>query len=320
MRYLVTGGTGFLGSHIVQALIGDGHEVTVLGRSTPTVESDAARRVDGARMHPGDVRDAASVASAMHGIDVVMHFAGKGSPASSPDAFGDIIDTNVIGTQIVLRESIRAGVSRFVQASSASVYGDVATSSIGEETVPNPKSVYATSKLVAERLCAAAWQEDGLCTSNLRFFNVYGPGQDPDGRSDRVVPRFIRAILSGEPVTIYGGGHQVRDFIHVTDAAALAVRCSLRDDLPAALNVCSGVGVTIRQLLGWLEDAMAVPVPVNDLPARAGDIVVSTGDTALLERTVGPLPIRQMRQGIVDLLADELGAPVPSLDGSARMR
>jgi UDP-glucose 4-epimerase len=319
MRYLVTGGTGFLGSHIVQTLIAGAHDVTVLSRTVPATGSDAARRLQGARVHPGDIRDASSVASALRGIEVVMHFAGAGSPASPPEAFADIIDINVIGTEIVLHEAVRAGVLRFVQASSASVYGDVTTSPIGEETIPNPKSVYATSKLVAERICAAARQAHEIQATNLRFFNVYGPGQDPDGRSDRVVPRFIRAIRAGEPVTIFGGGNQVRDFIHVTDAAAVAMRCSLRNDLPAALNVCSGIGVTIHQLLGWLEDAMAVPVPVNDLPARTGDIVVSIGDTTLLESTIGPIPVRATQQGIAELLAEVLGTPVAQLFGSARI-
>ncbi|NCC36947.1 MAG: NAD-dependent epimerase/dehydratase family protein, partial [Chloroflexia bacterium] len=217
MQIFVTGGAGFIGSHLVKLLVAQGHTVHVFD----DLSSGRFERISGygeaVQFTRGDVRDAEAVAAAMQGAGIVFHLAALVSVVESVEHPPKAYATNVLGTVHVLEAARRLGVQRVVQASTCAVYGNTEQLPVSEQTPVQPLSPYASTKLAAEQAGQLYQQLYGLATVALRFFNVYGPGQDPASPYAAVVPRFIAALRAGEQPCIFGDGLQSRDFVFVGD-------------------------------------------------------------------------------------------------------
>jgi nucleoside-diphosphate-sugar epimerase len=292
-RYLVTGGAGFIGSHIVRALLEQGAFVRVLDNFSSGKRENLEGLADsknGSRFEvlEGDVRDASKVAEAVRGIEIVFHEAAFVSVPESMEKPQDCFDVNVTGTSILFEAARKAGVRRAVIASSAAVYGDSEALPLTEDAPLRPQSPYAVSKRVDEMYAALYTQSFGLEVAALRYFNVYGPRQRPDSMYAAAVPIFIRRLRDGKPVTIFGDGGQTRDLIFVGDV----VRANLiASEHPAAagqiFNICTGAETRILDLVNVLYELFPkTPPPVFDAP-RAGDIYKSLGSPAKAEKVIG---------------------------------
>ncbi len=207
--YLVTGGSGFIGSHLVESLLEAGHQVRVFDQCSP-----ANSNLD---FQQGDLRNPDQLAAAVNGIDTIVHLAAIASVAQSVEDPRTTLDVNVTGTADLIAAATAARVRRIVFASSAAVYGDPGTPVCTEDGPLRPVSPYAVSKLAGERLLQGAQQQGGPEGVSLRFFNVYGPGQDPSSPYSGVISRFVDTATRGERPVIFGDGQQTRDFIHVAD-------------------------------------------------------------------------------------------------------
>lgn len=291
-RYLVTGGAGFIGSHLVESLLDDGAFVRILDNfcSGRRENLPDARKLGRGTLEitEADVRDRAKVAEAMREIEVVFHEAAFVSVPESMERPDECLDVNVTGTSIVLEEARKAGVRRAVIASSAAVYGDGAELPLGEENRLRPLSPYAVSKEVDELYARLYTESFGFEVTALRYFNVYGPRQNPNSMYAAAVPIFIRRLLDGEAITIFGDGGQTRDLIYVGDV----VRANLlAAGHPAAagqvFNVCTGQACSIVRLVEILRGLFpGSPTPIFGAP-RPGDIYASVGQQSKAESVLG---------------------------------
>lgn len=303
MRALVTGGAGFIGSHLVDALVARGDEVVVLDNLATGRLENVSDRV---RFIEADVADEAAVALAVEGCEVVFHQAALGSVARSVERPLDSDSANVHGTLAVLQAAHRSGVGRVVLASSSSVYG-------GAERVPTPESAplvprspYAVSKLAGEHYARVFWQLHGLETVSLRYFNVFGPRQRPDSQYAAVIPLFIDALLSGRDPVVHGDGRQSRDFTFIADtvaanlcaASAPADRCAGR-----AFNIARGAPTSLLDLLDALADELGVTVTPRHTDPRPGDVRHSHADISVARRDLGYEPGVPLRDGLARTLA-----------------
>ena len=285
---LVTGGAGFIGRHTVAALRSEGHAVRVLDDLSHG-DGDAARAL-GADLVVGCITDAEVVARAVAGVDAVIHLAAKVSVPESwddPDGFDRV---NVGGFRTVLSAAADARVRRVVYASSCAVYGSLAGLPKRESDPVAPESPYAATKL-ADEAWASAWSRGaGLDTVGLRYFNVFGPGQDPRGPYGAAIPRFVEAALAGRPVTLFGDGLQGRDFVSVRDVARANMLAALHpaDALAGRVfNVGRGEMLTLLDLLAVLERVLGRPVErVHEAP-RQGDVRWSCAAVDALVEAVG---------------------------------
>ncbi|MFM7270478.1 MAG: SDR family oxidoreductase [Actinomycetes bacterium] len=287
MRILVTGGAGFIGSNLVDALLARGDTVRVLDDLSTGHAENLPADVE---LVVGSVADAECVAGAMDGIEAVFHEGARGSVARSVEDPLTTDTMNTHGTLTVLHCAQRAGVRRVIYASSSSVYGG-ATEPPTPETAPLvPRSPYAVSKLAGEVYCRVFAELHGLETVSLRYFNVFGPRQRPDSQYAAVIPLFIDALRNGRPVEVHGDGLQSRDFTYVSDVVAgnLAVL-----DAPAAavsgrvFNLAPGTTQSLLDLLGHLEGILGVSAERIHTDPRAGDVRLSQADGRLLTGAVG---------------------------------
>jgi UDP-glucose 4-epimerase len=295
-KALVTGGAGFIGSHVVRGLLSRGDQVTVLDDLSTGSRDNLA---DGdVQLVVGDVRDPQAVSAAMHGADLVFHHAALISVAESMGDPRACYETNLTGSINVLWAAHLAGAKRVVLASSAAVYGE-SNAPVSEADPLNPISPYAASKVAMEaagQLFAGAY---GLPTVSLRYFNVYGPRQRADSPYAAVIPIFIEQMLAGEPVTIHGDGQQSRDFVFVEDV----VRANLlAADLPAAeagvFNVAGGSSVSVEQLAQTLRGLIpGTPEPKRG-PSRPGDIRFSASDLRRSSQALGYRPATGLERGL----------------------
>jgi nucleoside-diphosphate-sugar epimerase len=298
-KYLVTGGAGFIGSHIVEALADRGDEVRVLDDlSTGRMENLAGfrERIEFVR---GDIRDLETCRRAAEGVQTVFHEAALASVARSvaDPILNDAI--NVRGTLNVLVAAKEAGVRSVVLASSSAVYGDDPAETKVEGREGKPVSPYGVSKIVDEKYAEVFHALHGLDAVALRYFNVYGPRQDPASEYSAVIPVFIARMLRGERPTIYGDGEQSRDFIYVGDV----VRANLAAaETPAAageaINVAGGRGTTVNGLLGALNEVLGTRLEARFALPRPGDIVHSTADIAKARRLMRFAPDVSFREGL----------------------
>jgi len=304
MRALVTGAAGFIGSHLAARLVADGHDVVAFDDL-----SDGARenleRAPGARFVHGDLRDADAVRSAAAGCDVVFHQGAKRSVHRSvrePELFTDV---NVRGTLHVLLAA-RDGRARVVNASSSSVYGDQPRFPLVETMPPEPRSPYAASKLAAEAYCRAFTVSMGVPTVSLRYFNVYGPGQDPQSEYAVVVPRFALACLTGSRPVIHGDGTQARDFTYIDDVveANLLAADASKDAQGLVFNIGGGAEPTsVNELLALISElAGSSPEPAYE-PPRAGDVRRTEADISRARDLLGYAPSVGMREGLARTVA-----------------
>lgn len=283
---LVTGGAGFIGSHVVDALLTSGTDVRVLDDFSTGKEENldgawrlAAKHGAGLQVIAGDVRDEVRMRDAAAGCSGVVHLAAVVSvPRSIEDPVGCGSVTHG-GTVNALRQAVEAGAERFVLASSCAVYGDAAELPIAETTEARPRSPYAAAKLASEEACADAADAGQIAAVCLRFFNVYGPRQDPGSTYSGVISRFLAAAGAGEAVTIYGDGRQTRDFVYVADVVD-AVVSALRRPLTgvAVLNVGTGRGTDLLHVLGAVEKRAGAALERRAEAPREGDVRFSRAD------------------------------------------
>jgi nucleoside-diphosphate-sugar epimerase len=303
-RYLVTGGAGFIGSHIAAALVDRGDEVRVLDDlSTGKMENLAgiAARIE---FIEGDIRDLPACRRAAAGVRTVFHEAALASVVRSvaDPVLNDAI--NVRGTLNMLVAAREAGVRGFVLASSSAVYGDDPATPKVEGREGKPLSPYGVSKFVDEKYAQVFHALHGLKAVALRYFNVFGPRQDPHSEYSAVIPLFISKMLRGERPTIYGDGEQSRDFIFVGDV----VRANLAaaDSAAAAgevLNVACGAGTTVNSLLASVNAVLGTGIEAVHAPPRPGDILHSTADIAKARRLMGFGPGTSFADGLKETVA-----------------
>jgi nucleoside-diphosphate-sugar epimerase len=293
-RYLVTGGAGFIGSHIVRALLEQGEMVRVLDnfssgkRENLEGLSTAKKNANRFEVVEGDVRNESVVADAVRDVEVIFHEAAFVSVPESMEKPQTCFDVNITGTSILFEAARKAGVRRAVVASSAAVYGAPDALPLKEDMPLRPPSPYAVSKRVDEMFAQLYTGSFGLEVAALRYFNVYGPRQRPDSMYAAAVPIFIRRLLDGKPITIFGDGGQTRDLIFVRDV----VRANLiASEHPFAagkvFNICTGQSTRLLDLLKVLFNLFPnSPKPVL-APPRAGDIYKSLGSPAYTKETIG---------------------------------
>lgn len=287
-HYLITGGCGFIGSHLADRLLADGHRVTILDNlSSGRLEN----KPSAAKLVVGDVADPDAVREAMagdagEGVDGVFHLAAVASVQKSRELWAETHRTNLLGTVTVFeaaRDAKRGGPIPVVYASSAAIYGDNTNTPLNEDELPRPLSAYGVDKLGCEMHARVAWAIQGVPTVGFRFFNVYGPRQDPMSPYSGVISIFARRVARGEDVEIHGDGQQVRDFVFVGDVVRiLALAMERRFAGAQVFNLCTGRATSLVMLLEVLQELCGSKVRRRHTEPRAGDIRVSIGDPSLL--------------------------------------
>jgi nucleoside-diphosphate-sugar epimerase len=309
-HYLVTGGAGFIGSHLVEALLTHGEQVRVLDDfSTGKRENlELAASVTESRgsldVIEGDVRDLDTVRQATAGVDLVVHLA---AIVSVQQSMADPLAThavNVTGTLNMLQAGREASVRRVVLASSCAVYGDNDDLPLQESATPRPLSPYAASKLAAEMYCQAFSLAYGLPTACLRYFNVYGPRQSPNGDYAAVIPKFAAWMKAGRPPLIYGDGQQTRDFVYVGDVVRATLLACAADGFDGQVfNVASGQRISLLEVVDTLNGLLGTSLPPEFEVERVGDVRHSAGDGGRLAALVGYRVETPLTEGLKRFLA-----------------
>jgi nucleoside-diphosphate-sugar epimerase len=305
MKVLVTGGSGFIGSHLVDALLRRGAEVRILDNLTTGHRVNLAGVPTGREGHgrftfiEGDITDRATVQKAVKGVDYVLHQAALPSVQRSVEDPMTSNLVNVEGTLNVLIAAREAGVKRVVYASSSSVYGDSPQLPKVEHMAPNPLSPYAVSKLAAEAYCRAFTRVYGLETVSLRYFNVFGPRQDPASLYAAVLPRFIEALLDRKRPVIYGNGTQSRDFTFIENVVQANLLALEAEGVGGeAFNIACGESVDLKVVLQLLAEFSGQLVEPEYQAPRAGDVKHSLADISKAERMLGYRPAIPFREGL----------------------
>jgi nucleoside-diphosphate-sugar epimerase len=321
VRVLVTGGAGFIGSHLVDALLARGAEVRVLDNLSTGSRSNLARAQARIDFRLGDIRDPEACRDAAVGVSCVFHQAALGSVPRSLEDPGTTIDVNVGGTARVFAAARDAGARRVVFASSSSIYGDSERLPKREGEEGRPLSPYALSKQMDEALAGAFQRSFGMEIVGLRYFNVYGPRQNPDGAYAAVIPRFFKAYLRGEAPTIFGDGRQSRDFTFVEDAVTANLLAAGADAgcCGRAYNVAGGRGTDLIELARLIGESVGSPRAPRHAAPRAGDVRHSLADLSLSRTALGYSPEFDLPEGLPrshrhyleSLAASAIGAPEP---------
>ena len=298
-RILITGGAGFIGSHLTRHFA-EQAEVTVLD----DLRSGYARNLDGVRCRflQGSILDDIALKQAIAGAEEVYHLAAMISVPESVAKPAECAKLNTEGTQRVLDAALNAGVRKVVLASSAAIYGDNPTVPKLESMTPEPKSPYAETKLAGEKLLAQYTRAHGLGTTSLRFFNVFGPQQDPRSAYAAAVPIFIAKALRDEPIGIHGDGGQTRDFIHVADIVGALAYAGRSKDMSGTYNVGYGQSQSILALAQEIIRLTGSKSTIEHLPSRAGDVRHSLASTARL-LSAGWKPQSTVSLGLAETIA-----------------
>ena len=298
-RILITGGAGFIGSHLTRHFA-EQAEVTVLD----DLRSGYARNLDGVRCRflQGSILDDVALKQAIAGAEEVYHLAAMISVPESIAKPAECAKLNTEGTQRVLDAALNAGVRKVVLASSAAIYGDNPTVPKLESMTPEPKSPYAETKLAGEKLLAQYTRAHGLGTTSLRFFNVFGPQQDPRSAYAAAVPIFIAKALRDEPIGIHGDGGQTRDFIHVADIVGALAYAGDSKDMSGTYNVGYGQSQSILALAQEIIRLTGSKSSIEHLPSRAGDVRHSLASTARL-LSAGWKPQSTVSLGLAETIA-----------------
>jgi UDP-glucuronate 4-epimerase len=311
MRALITGGAGFIGSHLAVALLEDGHELVVVDRLSDYYPVELKRRNLDVVSAAGDFRvvegdlNRLDLDALLSGIEVVFHLAAQpGVRSSWGREFEIYVDDNIRSTQRLLEACRRCdGLERFVYASSSSVYGDTTHFPTREDQLPAPVSPYGVSKLAGEHLALLYRHAYGIPAVALRYFTIYGPRQRPD----MAFSRFIAAAVEDNPVDIYGDGRQTREFTYVGDCVAATVSAGCREARGRAYNVAGGSEATVLDVLDVLAELLGHPVKRRHLDAVPGDVRRTGADTAPARRDLGFAPATTLEQGLREQL-DAAGA------------
>lgn len=296
---LVTGGAGFIGSHLVDELVERGYRVRILDNLCTGKVANFQHHGRAVDFLEGDVCDPRAVADAVRGVDCVFHQAALASVPLSIERPLDVNAACVTGTLTVLNESHRAGVRRVVYAGSSSCYGDSPFSAKRESDTLMTLSPYAVAKLAGEKYCESFWHSFRLETVVLRYFNVFGPRQDPNSPYSAVIPLFITRLLAGKPPLVYGDGQQSRDFTfvgNVVEGNLLAMNAP--GVAGKTFNLADGRATTLLQLIALLERLLGVDVDTQFLPPRIGDVRESLADISAAVRHLGYLPKTSFSDGL----------------------
>jgi nucleoside-diphosphate-sugar epimerase len=300
-RYLITGGAGFIGSNLTRFLLEKGHDVVVLDNFVTGRRENLAEVADRITIIEGDIRDRQAVDAAMAGCQAVFHEAALGSvPRSMADPFTSH-DVNVNGTVTVLEALRASGIKRLVFAASSSAYGNQKHSPKHEGMVTRPISPYAASKVACEAYLHAYAQAFQLEILGLRYFNVFGPRQDPNGPYAAAIPVFVKKLLDGEKPVVFGDGEQSRDFCYIENvcqanwlaASAPAEVCDGR-----VMNIACHRATTLNAILAKMRDLLDVDIEAEYAPPRAGDVKDSLADITLARETIGYEPAVYFEQGL----------------------
>jgi len=296
---LVTGGAGFVGAHLAEALVRRGDRVRILDNLSTGQRANLASIQDQVEWFAGDVGDAQAVARAIAGCDIVFH---QAALASVPRSLAEPLATHeacATGTLVVLDAARRAGVRRVIYAASSSAYGNRPEPQKREDDLPSPLSPYAAAKLAGEMYCEAFWHSYGLETVALRYFNVFGPRQDPSGPYAAVIPLFIKALLTGQRPTIFGDGQQTRDFTYVANVVhANLLAAAAPEAAGGVFNVGSGTAISLLDLLRELNAILGTEVEPIFQPPRAGDVRDSLADISRARRMLGYEPQVSLAEGL----------------------
>ncbi len=301
-KVLVTGGAGFIGSHLVDRL-SEHNDVTVLDDLSAGSLRNLEAAKEEVRVHRASILQPKQLAKALEGQEVVYHLAAKTSVPESVERPDEYWRTNVEGTLNVLKSSADAGVKRFVFISSAAVYGPSDLVPKVETMRPEPASPYATTKMVGEFACQEISQLKPIETVVLRLFNGYGPRQDPDAPYAGVIAKFASAVAAGKGVEIYGDGDQTRDFLYAADAAEAMELAGERPVAGEILNIGSGAATTVNEVARLLSEVTSSPVKAVRKDIRPGDVRHSRADIARAMEKLGFTPKTSLREGIERTLA-----------------
>lgn len=298
-RYLITGGAGFIGSNLVTALVARGEAVRVADNFITGRRENLALVADRIELLEGDLAELDFARFAMQGTDYVLH---QAALPSVPRSLADPLETNragVIATLNVLLAARENRVKRLTFASSSSVYGEAVAGPKHEGLVPAPLSPYAVSKLAAESYCRVFYAVYGLETVCLRYFNVFGPRQNPKSEYAAVIPRFISRLLAREAPTIYGDGEQTRDFTYVENVVAANLHALTAPNVAGGcFNIAMGQATSLNELARLLSEFVGVPIKPVYVPARPGDIKHSTADIGKIQRELGFRPTVSLLEGL----------------------
>lgn len=300
-RALVTGGAGFIGSSLVRALVERGVAVRVLDDFS-SGSRDRLRGLEGSvEIIEGDIRDAAACGDACRDVEIVFHLAAL---LSVPRSIADPLHSDAVNTGGTLRMLLAArasGARRFVFSSSSAVYGDTTVIPTPERVLAEPASPYGVQKLAGEHYCRIFTRLYGLETVSLRYFNVYGPGQDAQSEYAAVIPKFLARLRAGQPPIVFGDGEQTRDFCHVADVVAAnlqAAETTNNEALGGVLNVAGGAGASLNDLLRLLGAVTGVDLPAVHEAERPGDIRHSVADITRARETLGFSPAVSLEEGL----------------------
>lgn len=299
-KVLVTGGCGFIGSHLCEALIGLGHQVRILDDLST---GKLANQVRGSEFLRGSVIDPTDVARAMQSVDACFHLAAVASVQRGTEAWAETHRVNLSGT-INVFDAARDRAVPVVYASSAAVYGAPDRSPLTEESRLQPLSAYGADKLGCEQHARVAGVVHGVPTFGLRFFNVFGPRQDPHSPYSGVISIFCERLAQGRPVQLHGDGGQTRDFVHVTDVVRALLAAWTRASVEApVVNVCTGRPTSVRDLADTIAGLLGRQAAIQPSPARAGDIRESLGSTTRLQAELGVRSVVTLTEGLAGILA-----------------
>lgn len=309
-QYLVTGGAGFIGSHLVTRLVEEGHQVRVLDNLCAGNLQNLAHLNDGIEFLQGDVADPEACARAVAGVEVVFHQAALASVPLSVDRPLDTHRACVTGTVTVLDACRKAGVRRVVYAASSSAYGNDPEMPKRESHLPQALSPYAAAKLAGELYCEAFASSYDLETVRLRYFNIFGPRQDPDSPYAAVIPLFVSALVNGRRPKIFGDGSQSRDFTYVENVVEANIRASGAEGVSGNVyNVACGESLSILDLLKEICRRLNVPCDPEFLEPRAGDVKHSWADITATQRDLGYQPQVRWQDGLgptIDFYAQQM--------------
>lgn len=304
--YLVTGGAGFIGSHLVEALVNNGARVRVLDDFSTGRRENLAGVAGRIELIEGDVSDPSVARQAVTGCDYLLHLAAVASVQASLEDPQHVHRVNAGGTLNVLEAARQSRTRRVVLASTTALYGDHSALPLREELEPRPLSPYAASKTAGEAYCSAFHASYGLPTVALRFFNVYGPRQDPSNPYSGVISIFANLMSQGKRPTIYGDGEQTRDFVYVADVVrAILLACEREEAVGGVFNVAGGFQTSILHLAAALNQVLGTDLAPIFAPARAGEVRFSQGDASRAQEVLGWKARVSLREGLSQLIEAE---------------